>query len=363
MTVRFRNAFLAGVVLVLISASQLMASVTLNFAHIADGSDSNGVWTTDFSLVSMTAFPTNCSLFMWGDDGNPLNLATSMGPGAIFNFLIPAGGTIDLKTSGGGVGGKVVGGYARVTCDSTVFGSDTYTYTTVAGGPVAQVGVLSQTAGNSFSAAATSLTGFAIVNTNTTNTMSVTLQAFDLIGLQAGNTKTLTLNPLQHMAFNLNQEVVVPAGFAGSVTINASSADMLALAIGFASNKTGFVASAIPSINNVALPGSFTGAFNVFRGPVTMTTGTFTITDITPFETGKFNATLTITYQGVTSSTPVFVFEEPDFALPPLLLKFSASIGPFVNGGTGVAQLYSDGSRRGFIFDGLPDGSAATIIF
>jgi hypothetical protein len=72
---------------------------------------------------------------------------------------------------------------------------------------------------------------------------------------------------------------------------------------------------------------------------------------------------MSITNQGVANSAPALIIEEPEFPLPPLLLKFTTTVQPFINGGTGVVQLYSDGSRRGYIFDGLPGGIAAQAIW
>src|SRR6516225_7040857 len=112
MAVQHRVRFFTCVVFVLFAGAQSMASVTLNFAHIADGSDSNGVWTTNISLVSMTSFPANCTVLLSGDDGTPLSLATNLGTASTFTFLVPAAGTAGVVTNGIGVNGKVVGGYA-----------------------------------------------------------------------------------------------------------------------------------------------------------------------------------------------------------------------------------------------------------
>lgn len=348
MTPRFRTAFLVFLFLFLVSAPQLRATVTFNFAHIADGSDSNGVWTTDFSIVSTSSVTANCTIAIWADSGAPLSLATSLGTNSTFMFSVPPSGTFELTTSGMGVGGKVTGGFVTGSCDNPVTAGDIYTYTTASGGQIAQVGVVNQFPSNLLIAEANFLTGIAIVNTNATSGLTVTLTVFDLNGNVVG-TKVLTLNPFSHVAFNLNQEITLTSTFAGSVQIAASSPNMLAIALGFQPNKIGFSASAIPSITNVALPSTLSGTYAVITGPDIGAMGAITLTGIAPFDTGKFVGTINITFKGATNSAPVLIEFDPEVSPAFLGLEFTATVPPFTNGGIGSAGVSSLASGSSFI--------------
>jgi hypothetical protein len=344
MTVRFPATFLACLVWVLATAPRLGASVTLNFAHLADGSDGIGVWTTNFSVVDTSSSSATCNLALWGDDGKPLSLATSMGTNSTFTATIPTLGTLELQTSGNGVGGSVVGGYATLTCDNPVFGADVYTYTTAAGGPVAQVGVLSQTAGDRFSSSANAYTGVAIVNLSPTSTMTVTINVFDTLGNLTGS-NTLSFNPLQHMAFTLDNEVPVPSNFLGSVEISSDINDMIGIALGFVPNKTTYTSSAIPSIFYTHLANSYSGTCTIIGGPYVGTSATCTASGITPTGWGEFEATSSLIAHGQTYQGQLIMKESPTPAGAGVIVSIDS-----INGGAdGSFLLNPDGTLTGVV--------------
>ena len=302
MKFRFSLTFLVCLAWILATAPRSEAQITLRFAHIADGPDAKGAWTTLFSVVDTWSGPTACTLSLFADAGTPLSLATSMGTNSTFAATIPQNGTWEFQTNGAGVSGSVAGGYAILTCDNPVFGAAIYTYTTSAAGPVAQVGVLSQVASDRFSSQANTYTGIAIVNLNATATMTATINVYGTSANLVG-TKTLTLNPLQHLAFTLSSEVTLPSNFVGSVQISTDLNDMIALAIGFVPNKTTYISSSIPSVNYTQLANSYSGTCTVISGPALGASGTCSVTGITPIGSREFAATGSITYGGTTHSS------------------------------------------------------------
>jgi hypothetical protein len=301
MAIRFSLTFLVCLAWILATAPRSEAQITLRFAHIADGPDAKGVWTTLFSVVDTSSGPAACTVALFADAGTPLTLASSLGTNSTFFATIPPNGTWEFQTNGAGVSGSLVGGYAILTCDNPVFGADIYTYTTPSGGAVAQVGVLSQFASNRFSSQANAYTGIAIVNLNATATMTATINVYDTSANLVG-TKTLTLKPLQHMAFTLSSEVTLPSNFVGSVQISTDLNDMIALAIGFVPNTTTYTSSSIPSIYYTQPAHSYSGTCTVIAGPDVGTSATCAATGISPIAREEFIATSTFTVNGTIHS-------------------------------------------------------------
>jgi hypothetical protein len=369
LTNRLHATLFVCLVPILVAAPRLGAQVTLTFANLADGPDGNGVWTSGASFVNTSPGDNSCTWNIIGPNGKPLVLGTkTMGRASTFAFSMPQGGTQEIDTTGGGgTGGAVVNAWSQATCTNPFTGGVTYTYN-VAGQPFTSVGVLNQYPSGALVSQANASTAFALANPNATSALTATITANGLNGILAGTT-VLTAPPLGQMVFNLGNVIVTtpPNSFQGSVTITGNQL-FLGLAIGVqtnpgnATNPAGsFVVSNIPSISFEPKL-SFTGTFTIDHGPDAGATGTFTLTNLAPYDSEKYNGTISITFNGTTTSGPVSL-TRTIAGKTYWSLWFQESLAPFPNGAEGLSDVQEGGTILGVWGDPSSDGNQGSITF
>jgi hypothetical protein len=357
MIARFRARFLAYLASLLIGTIPLGAQgvptgTTLYFPHIANGDTGNGVWTTDLVFVNNSSSITTGQLSLFDDNGRPLSLGTNQGTGSVFSITIVPGGEIDILTDGAG---SVAVGWALATFDHAVIGSATFALSTTAAGELVSVGVLSTFPADTFRSPADFQSGIAITNVDSSNTISVTIQALDQNGNLAGS-DAFTLAPGQHTAKNLFQFIpTLTSMFVGSIKIGASNASMIALAIGVKPSRNLFVSYALAAIAYNELAANYSGTFNLTLGPNSPASGTVTLTDVEVFDSGPFTATLNINFPGIMYTAPALGNVDP-FGL---LYSFHFKVPQFPNIGRALAVRQANGSFTGFFVD-IGTGDAGT---
>jgi len=321
---------------------------TLIFPHIADGTQPNGMWVTDFIFVSSSSFPANGQLFLFDETGNPLSIATTQGTASSFNITIPPAGEFEVQT----LGTRPLGaGWAKATFNTGVVGTANFSFLNSLG-KVVSVGVLAQTSPESgFIAPAEADTGVAAVNDSTSsNTVEVDL--LDTTGTKI-DTTALNLNANQHMSFNLlNLFPSLSSTFKGSVELYSSSAPKVpfnALVIAFEPNTafpSGFVGFSVQAIAPPAGEGgTASGTFQLLN---IIDHGTISLTNSEPLTSNMFIGTLTLLDQtsGVTYTGP-FLCTTDDSTI---LYELYFQLGGLPSPGYAVI-LKQSGSFKGFIAD------------
>ena len=371
MTARCRATSVASsLLLILIGAPRLGAQPTplsptiLSFTHFADGGlDTLGRgWESQFSVVNTSGVATGCTLSTFGNDGSPVTVNTKLlGRGSVFPFTIPKAGTQEIATTGEGAGslGTLIEGYATLNCDQSVTGGLSYTLTLPNGDSITSVGVTNAYPSDTFISEANATTGFALVNLSPTNALGISVTVNNLNGTIAGSS-TSSLGPGQHKSAVLSGLVsAIGPTFQGSVTIHATSPNMLATAINVVNVGGAFVLSTIPSISFDALHTSYTGAFSVVSGPDLGSTGTISLTNIAPFDAGKFNVTVGITFKGSTTIQQCVEDLQSSVVSIPDPIGQAAFI--LCGGGlTAAERKQTDGSFSG-VLNGLSGGDIATV--
>ena len=366
MPMRFRAMpVVSSLFLILIGAPRLGA-VTLNFTHFADGGrDSLGRhWVSQFSIVSTSGVATACGLSLFGNDGSPATVnTTQLGRGSVFNFTIPPAGTKEIPTTGEGAGGSLgtlIEGYAILTCDQSVTGGLSYTLTLTNGDSVTAVGVTNAYPSDTFISEANSTTGLALVNLDPTNSLAVSVTANNLSG-GTPFVGTTTLAPGQHKSAVLSGLVsMLGPTFQGSVTIRASNPTMLATAINVVNVGSAFVLSTIPSISFNALRANYSGTFSVISGPDLGSTGTIMLTNIAPFDSDKFNVTVSSAFKGSTTTQQC---EYDALARQRPTLDDNGKSAALTCGSGSLETILdkqTDGSFSG-VLKGIPGGNIATV--
>jgi hypothetical protein len=78
-------------------ATDVISSANLQvFAQVVDGE----VWKTTFTLLNLGTSPAGFTLYLYGDNGQPLNFDTNLGTNNTFSGGIPAGGSLVIETLG-----------------------------------------------------------------------------------------------------------------------------------------------------------------------------------------------------------------------------------------------------------------------
>lgn len=349
---RARSLFMAvlGLVFLCFSVSESSAQnlvptgTKLFFPHIADGSQGNGAWQTDFVFENTSSNMAQGQLTLSSENGSALTLGTNLGSGSSFNLNIPPRGEVEVKTTGSGT---LVAGWAVASFNQTVVGTASFSFTT-SQGTVATVGVLGQLSPKTFFLIpAEASTGIAIVNPSTTLSNTVQLSASDQGGSQVSS-QTVTLSPGQHVSQLVSALFPgLSSNFIGTVRIRSTSGlGFLALAIGVVSNPSFPVIFSIQVIAYNELATSYSGRYNLVS---IMDNGTVSLSNIQWLSSNLFMATLTVSSQtsGQSLTGPV-LGNVDDFGL---LYSFAFQLPGLPSAGKATAVLQSDGSFSGFFSD------------
>jgi hypothetical protein len=205
------------------------ASTQLYFAHLTDG----GGWTTSlfFSNPNQSVAAT-VNVRFYSDNGQPLQLDFGSGPAATLSLTVAANGVQMISSQGAGT--EALGGWAYASADVPLVGTLMYRFMSN-GKPLWDVAAAATGPTYYYYSYATSRIGVAIDNPSATQTIQVIVNAQDSTGKSSGY-YALTLPPLAHSAFNLNEAInTLPDSFSGSITITPAGtqiAPFLAYTIG-----------------------------------------------------------------------------------------------------------------------------------
>jgi len=209
----------------------------LNIAQIADGSS----WQTSFQVVNLDVMPVNYAFTFTGDNGSPMPLPLVNGTAGSFSGTLPVGGTAFAQTPG--TAASLMEGWASVTSSGQI-GILTIFNQTITNRPVSEGTVLGVQSGadvfmpfdntNGYS------TGFAISNSNTTQTLNVSLLFTADNGTQTSG--MLILGPLTHTAASITAANMFPAlaGVRGSMKLTAATPDITVVGLRFAPGGLSF---------------------------------------------------------------------------------------------------------------------------
>ena len=199
--------------------------LTLNLAHEANGTHSDGSFKTSYLIFNISASPANVTLALTQDNGNPLNVAI-LGRGTASSFVynnLPPGGSLFLQTDGAGplsVGAATITSNVPVGASAifTVFDSQGafQTETGVGDSPVLTSLTLPVDITGDFD------TGVAFFAPGSSGAI-LTFQLLSSSGTLFGSSATRTLEPRGHLALFLSQVFPGTSNFRGSVAINATS--------------------------------------------------------------------------------------------------------------------------------------------
>jgi hypothetical protein len=328
--------------------SQALAqeSVMFGFPHLANGDTGNGIWQTNFVFVNNSPYTASGWVGLFGDNGQPLALATSQGTDSDFFPTIPPLGTYEIETSGAG---SVTGGYAIAEFDHSVIGSAIYSLKT-SQGKMVSVGVPSnQSPVETFVAPVTDRTGIALVNIYSVDNV-IDLLAYDPSGNMVSSAQ-ITLGPQQHIAKNMIDFAFTPAipqGFRGSTYIYSENAKIAALAIGFESNNVPlYVSWSYSNILYNSLRTAYSGAFTLTAGPNAGGSGTIEASNLEHFDSDMFTGNISTTMGGLVR-TGTFLGISDDFEL---MYSFYLTFQGASNRGLAMGELQSDNSISGTIVD------------
>ncbi|MBZ5534925.1 MAG: hypothetical protein LAO31_03135 [Acidobacteriia bacterium] len=220
----------------------------VSFPQVVDG----GGFKTILILVNTSAVAETGSVKFLTDTGIPLNVHLTDGfIGSTDSYLIPAGGFKVMETDGSPSSQNV--GWALVTpsATNTPVGAGVFSFTqggtlvTESGIPAAIPTTHARIyVDKTISAAGTHNTGLAMANPSLTQSLNVTISAFQMDGVTpvGSSAGPVSLNVLGHAAKFADQFINgLPNGFTGVLDISAASP---------------FVALTLRSLNNTRLPSS-----------------------------------------------------------------------------------------------------------
>jgi hypothetical protein len=212
------------------STSMINESIDGVVAQLVDG----GAWLTIITIADLDTTTTSYTVSFFAENGTPLSIPTTDGPGVSLSGVIPVGGTHTISTLGTALGTSV--GWARVTTSNVTGGSAIFRQR-VAGRPdfEASMPIMSYVDSNDFVIpfnGIDSSTGIALVNPLSFETITIFLTFRD----EQGNRfflDSITLGSLQHMSFDLVTRYPSAAGMKGSVEIATTAVSMNVLALRF----------------------------------------------------------------------------------------------------------------------------------
>ena len=177
------------------------AQVISYIPQLVDGGGSAQQWVTSLTFVNPNqSFSAAGTVYIYGDDGNPLSLNFGTGPLSSFSFSVPAQGTATFKSAG--TSAKMVGGWAIVRSTLPIEAVAQFGYS-INGITQQAVAAPATEASTLFRSPAGLSTGVAIANPNSTSSVALTVSALDANGNTVAS-MPLTLGPLAHMSFNVS---------------------------------------------------------------------------------------------------------------------------------------------------------------
>lgn len=208
------------------NASDVVYAGGGTMAQIVDG---GGVVTT-INLVNLDAVAASYTLNFYDDNGNPLNLSTTAGSGTSLSGQLPIGGSIVIRTNGGGPNTQ---GYAVLVTNNIMAGSAIF------GLPLSNLPVIAEascpmdTGLDSIVAVpfdqTTAVTGIAIANsfgdaafqTGGIGVANIAVAIYDQTGATI-LTDTIQMNPGTHTAFLLASRYQQTSGKQGVMVLTAT---------------------------------------------------------------------------------------------------------------------------------------------
>ena len=200
---------LAGCLLLLVAVSSDLlgqfdtegSQVISYFPQLADGGPASQHWVTSLTFVNphvtLTAYGT---VYLYGDDGSPLALNFGNGAVSIFNFSVPAQGSVQFTSTG--ASSSIVTGWAVASSSLPLEGVVQFRVS-VNGTPVEAVSALATPASQQFRSPATPTTGVAVANVYA-SPFSISIAVLDSNGTTVA-TSAATLPALGHQSFNVSQ--------------------------------------------------------------------------------------------------------------------------------------------------------------
>jgi len=233
-----QSRHIRSLLIFLFSAPCCLAQGTL--AHIATG----GGWQTTITMLNLATTASSAQVTFYGDTGSPLVVsAVGQAANSSYTLSLPASGSASLVLPD--AGGAVVG-WAVVSSlnGNTIRGQGTFTHTQ--GGNTWEAAVpLTTSAGSAciiplptppttslmlpFDGTANANAGIAIANI--TNTSQIVPIEFDDENNTAIATDTLSLGPLNHTSFLLQDHYPALAGHKGIMRLKTSSTNISVLGI------------------------------------------------------------------------------------------------------------------------------------
>jgi hypothetical protein len=185
------------------------------FPQIADGGGSAQKWTTSFTFTNPHPSDTAAAiLYFWDNDGNPLPLDFGSGPAVKFNFDLGPQATVTFTSNGNPTATRV--GWAVASSSLPLQSVGMYRYS-VNGVPGQGVSVPAIPPSPLFSSPATSASGIAIANP-AAGAIPITITVIDEHGTELRHTG-ISLGPLAHASFTVNQIFPSLGSFRGSIRI------------------------------------------------------------------------------------------------------------------------------------------------
>ncbi len=200
----------------------------LTIAQVVDGAS----WETEFQIVSLATTSVTYSFQFWGDNGSPMALPIVNGTAGVVSGSLSVGRSAFVQTPG--TAASLLEGWASVTSNGPI-GVVAIFRQRVTGRPDSEGTVVGAQSGSSvfmpFDNTNSYLTGVAIGNTNTLQTLAVTMQFTAADGTVTMG--SLSLPPSSHTAFQISTMFPQLGGVEGTVKFSAPTSDITVVGLRF----------------------------------------------------------------------------------------------------------------------------------
>ncbi len=200
--------------------------LSLNLAHVANGSYGSISFKTSFLIFNISSSPADVTLALTRDDGTPFTVTIPAGgagtrSGSSFQFTLAVGASIFLETDGSGTG---TSGAATITSNVPVGASAVFSVLSPQGQFQTEAGVGDSPVLTSFTLPVDITgsfdTGVAFYNPGG-NSITLTLRLFDDSG-ELVDSSTQMLSPKSHLATFVDNLFPETSDFIGSLAVSAS---------------------------------------------------------------------------------------------------------------------------------------------
>jgi hypothetical protein len=184
----------------------------------------SGEFETTLTYINYSPETVTCVTNFYANAGTPLSIPFSQGTISTRTDVLPPGGSIHDATTAS-LTASVSEGWAQATCTGPVEAGLLYRLYS-SGTPVSEASVNAETAPTTefatfAQATAASSTGIAYANPSTTQSASITIEAYNELGTSLGS-QIVTLAPLQHGAANVGAAPLGFSAFTGFVKITST---------------------------------------------------------------------------------------------------------------------------------------------